>query len=475
MTYKFISIFLATLFSIFIVTSCDDLDNYSTNPTHTLTFSQDTLRLDTILTETGSSTRILKVYNRNSEALLISSIYLADADRSGFRMNVDGIRGNQHSNIEIRERDSLFIFLEATLPSTDNDLPVFIKDSIVFITNGVTQDVKLLAYGQDFISFRGKTITQDTIINSQRPIMIYDSLCIEANARLTLEAGVRLYFHNNADLRVRGQLIANGTLESPVQFRGDRTDNMFYYLPYDRLPGQWGGIRFYESSIDNVLNYVDIHGGQYGVRCDSTGIERVKLTLTNSIVHQVAGDALQMTDCKAFIGNSQLSNAGYYCVNLIGGDYEFVHCTLANYFSWNVKRGAALMFRNEQNGITHPLHYAGFRNCLIAGSASDELFGSRSADEEIPFNYYFSYCVINSIEEENEKILNVLWEKDDNFVLMDSRTQEYIFALLPESKAINWGLRQDAMSFPTDLRGNSRLSDDAPDAGCYEWIATGEE
>ena len=156
--------------------SCDDLDNYSTNPSHTLTFSQDTLRMDTILTELGTSTHILKVYNRNKEPLLISSIHLADGNNSGFRINVDGIKGNSHRDVEIRERDSLFIFVEATLPSTDNDDVVFRKDSIVFMTNGVTQDVKLLAYGQDFIPFRGKVITQDTIIRSRRPIVIYDSL-----------------------------------------------------------------------------------------------------------------------------------------------------------------------------------------------------------------------------------------------------------------------------------------------------------
>ncbi len=475
MTRKHLAIFFTIILTLLTITSCDDWDNYSTDSSLRLTFSQDTLRLDTILTDIGSSTHILKVYNHNSEALNISSITLANGERSGFRMNVDGIRGNHHTNVEIRQRDSLFIFIEATLPQVNSDAPVFTTDSIVFITNGMMQDVNLLAFGQDFISFRGKTITQDTVISSQRPIVIYDSLCVEANARLTLEAGVRLYFNSNADLRVRGQLVANGTLQSPVQFRGDRTDNMFSYLPYDRLPGQWGGIRFYKSSIDNTLNYVDIHGGQYGIRCDSTGVEQTKLSLTNSYIHQVAGDALQLTACKALIANSQISNAGYYCVNLTGGDYEFIHCTVANYFSWNVKRGAALIFRNEFNGEIYPLHSAQFKNCIIAGSSSDELYGSKSANEDIPFNYFFSNCLINSVVEENENIINVQWQKDDNFVLMDSRTQTYEFALTDESKAINWAAREDALLFPTDLKGNSRLNDEAPDAGCFEWIPTEED
>ena len=450
--------------------SCDDLDNYSTNPSHTLTFSQDTLRMDTILTELGTSTHMLKVYNRNKEPLLISSIHLADGSNSGFRINVDGIKGNSHYDVEIRERDSLFIFVEATLPSTDSDDVVFRKDSIVFVTNGVTQDVKLLAYGQDFIPFRGKVITQDTIIRSRRPIVIYDSLYVAENATLILEPGVRLYFNDKAGLAVHGRLIANGTLDSPIQFRGDRTDNMFSYLPYDRLPGQWGGIRFYENSINNILDFVDIHGGQFGIQCDSTGTDVQKLTIANSIIHQVAGDALQLIFCKATIGNSQISNAGYNCVNLIGGDYEFVHCTLANYFSWNVKRGAALQFSNHLNNEPYPLYNASFYNCLIAGSSSDELYGSALANDDVPFNYYFSHCLINSIVDEGEQLYNITWKKDDNFILMDSRTQEYNFDLTADSEAINTGDIEAAQRFPVDLKGRLRLADEAPDAGCYEWV-----
>ena len=216
---------------------------------------------------------------------------------------------------------------------------------------------------------------------------------------------------------------------------------------------------------------MDIHGVQFGIRCDSTGKNQQKLLLTKSMIHQVAGDALQLTACKAIVGNSQISNAGYNCVNLIGGHYEFTHCTLANFFSWNVKRGAALQFANEQNAEPYPLHLASFRNCLITGSSSDELYGSRSANEETSFNYYFSHCLINSIKEENEQINQVIWQKEESFQLMDSRTQEYSFMLESSSTAINIGNRDDAAYYPYDLNGNPRLTDEAPDAGCYEWTS----
>ena len=99
---------------------------------------------------------------------------------------------------------------------------------------------------------------------------------------------------------------------------------------------------------------------------------------------------------------------------------------------------------------------------------TDEINGGRSKNENIAFNYYFSHCLINSIEEENDKIVNVIWEKDDNFMLMDNHTQEYNFNLGEKSKAINWGRKEDANTYPIDRNGHSRLQDVAPDAGCYE-------
>ena len=324
------------------------------------------------------------------------------------------------------------------------------------------------AYAQDAFTFRGKVIEKDTLITSQRPILIYDSISIAPDAHLTLAAGTRLYFHGKAGMQVHGRLSVEGTLSAPVVFRGDRTDRMFPYLPYDRLPGQWGGLRFCKTSYENHLVYADIHGGSFGIRCDSSITDRRKLTLESSIIRQVSGNGLELTSCQVVVGNSEISNAGESCVSLLGGDYTFTHCTLANYFSWNVRKGAALQVRNEQDDTAYPLSSAIFRNCIIAGSGTDEINGGRSKNENIAFNYYFSHCLINSIEEENDKIVNVIWEKDDNFMLMDNHTQEYNFNLGEKSKAINWGRKEDANIYPIDRNGHSRLQDAAPDAGCYE-------
>ena len=56
-----------------------------------LEFSKDTVYLDTVFTNIGSSTYNLKVYNKSNEDILIPSIKLGQGEASNYRLNVDGI------------------------------------------------------------------------------------------------------------------------------------------------------------------------------------------------------------------------------------------------------------------------------------------------------------------------------------------------------------------------------------------------
>lgn len=464
-----LSCFLLIGISSFL-SSCND-ENFSTNPSHLLAFSQDTLSFDTVFTSIGSATAQIKVYNPNKQALKISSIVLANAGNSGFKVNLDGEKGTHFSDVEIQGEDSMHIFVEVKINPQDRDNPILMKDSLVFTTNGVQQDIKLLAYGQDVIILRGKTIQRDTTFISKRPILIYDSLRVNEGAKLQCEAGTRLYFHDKASLLVHGTLEAQGTLGAPVLFRGDRLDNMFTDLPYDRIPGQWGGVRLYSSSYQNRFDYADIHSGEYGILCDSSAIDKEKLWITNSILHNVEGDALSMTSCKAVIANSQITNTGKNCVNLLGGEYTFTHCTLANFFSWGIRSGVALSYANHKGNVNYPIKTS-FYNCLITGSSSDEVGGSKSDNDAIAFDYYFFHSLINSkVEAASDRLINITWEKEKNFLYIGKEDYKYDFRPDSLCKAINIGDIEIARNYPYDLNGRSRLQDGKPDAGCYEWIS----
>ena len=197
--------FLPYLIALCMATSaCTDFDDFSADTSLRLSFSQDTLFMDTVLTGIPTSTQQIMVYNPNDEALLISSITLADGENTGFRINVDGMSGRQFDNIRIARHDSMYLFVEATLPTQGTPVPTAIRDSIVFLLNGNTQDLKLLAYAQDALSLRGHVVAHDTLMQPDRPVLVYDSLTVAAGARLTLGAGTRLYFHDQAVLHIHG-------------------------------------------------------------------------------------------------------------------------------------------------------------------------------------------------------------------------------------------------------------------------------
>ena len=80
--------------SIVLWSSCRN--DFETVPsTGNLEFSRDTVFLDTVFTNIGSSTYNLKVYNTSDEDILIPSIKLSKGQESNYRMNVDGLIGNE--------------------------------------------------------------------------------------------------------------------------------------------------------------------------------------------------------------------------------------------------------------------------------------------------------------------------------------------------------------------------------------------
>ena len=138
--------FLGTLLS----PACDGLEeSYSTNPSLRLAFSTETLAFDTVFTTVGSATKQFLIYNNNDEPLNMETIMLASAGSTGFRINVDGRKGDYFNNIGILAKDSMFVFVEVTVNPNGENQPLLVKDSVVFVTNGIRQSVLLEAYGQD--------------------------------------------------------------------------------------------------------------------------------------------------------------------------------------------------------------------------------------------------------------------------------------------------------------------------------------
>ena len=157
-----------------------------------LEFSVDTVIFDTVFTTIGSVTRRFMIYNRDSRPVPISSAILAGGNDSKYRINIDGMSGVAFSDIEIPGDDSLFAFVEVTLDPNNQLDPAMVTDSVVFNTNGVQQDVDLVACGWDahfiyptnFSPSLGafSVVNCDTTWTSEKPIVIYGLAAVDSPA-----------------------------------------------------------------------------------------------------------------------------------------------------------------------------------------------------------------------------------------------------------------------------------------------------
>lgn len=474
------------------IASCRDKGGFSSDPSLRLAFSTDTVAFDTLFTEVSSATHAFLIYNRHKDDLLITHISLGGGEGSPFRVNVDGLAGSEFGDLAIRGGDSMYVFVEVTIDPRGEDEPFEVKDSMLFVLeSGVTQQVLFTAGGQDATVMRGAVIDTDTQLTGARPYLIYDSLRVEAGATLMMEPGTRLYLADKVEMQVYGRIEATGTAEAPIVIRGARTDHMFDYLPYDRISGQWGGITLHESSNGNVFVHCDIHSGTYGIRAKGTNVEESKVTMRNSQIHNVDGDALQLTLCRAEFANSLFTNAGGHCVNILGGKADFVHCTMANFFPWKAERGVAVNIANyvEEEDMVYPLLGVNVVNCIITGSKNDELMGvvvekTDTMDYSEYAQYRFSHSVINSWKEalapDTLHYAHIVWEHKDstaygrtNFRTIDHNNIIYDYHL--DSLSVARGIASDTLLhlLPYDKDEQPRTREGI-DAGCYQYVDDGE-
>ena len=476
-----IKIFLCSILTVVSLASCISDEDFSTPAGAKFRLSADTIDLDTVITHTASATRTLTLFNDNSDGLSLTAVTIEGDDAAQFLANVDGSAISHTSGltgytIDCRGKDSLIAFVQFNAKDIDQDDAALCKANLVFtLANGQRQSVALIGYSQDAIVLSSGVITHDTTLQASRPFVVKDSLVVGQGATLTLSAGTTLLFYPQAYLKVNGTLIANGTVEQPITMRGHRLDNMFERQPYDRINNQWQGITFTSSSYGNNLNYCDIHSSNYGIICDSSDISQMKLRLENSVLHNTKLDALSLTSTQAFIGNSQISNAEGCCVSITGGDLQFIHCTIASFSPFTAMRGSALVFSNSSGDTPYPLQRLDIINSIVTGYATDEIFGERSSDEGVPFNFSFRSSLLCTPEiTDNPDVVGCIWETQSdtltrarNFIPFDLPALYYEFLLRDDSKAR--GLADPTIAelyYPLDRLGRKRTS--VSDAGCYQ-------
>jgi len=471
---KKLTFLIISIISLSFFISCEDNDDFSSDSNLKLAFSSDTIRFDTVFTTFGTATKRMRVYNRNKNSITLESVELMSGGESGFRINVDGISGTNITDVDILKKDSIYIFLEVTVDPRNSNSPVLISDSIRFRYNGNTQYVQLEAFGQDVFIWKKKIIEKDTILTEEKPFVIFDSLIVRKDAILNLKENTRLYFHKNAGMHVYGSVNAKGTLDRPVVLRGNRTDNILKNVPYDRIPGQWDGIFVDSLSFNNYFEHTHIRNSVNGLLFRPSVLSQKKATFINSIVHNAIADGIYAVNCQIEGYNSLFSNSGGSVMKLIGGSYEFIHCTFANYMTWRKMDNILTIGNIIDDKISAPLNKCDIINSIVAGSGSTEVRELKSKNSSISFNRSFKYSFVKL--DKNDSDIGNIWKIDPAFKFTDKgkiKTYYYNLELDSVSEAINKANIEYSIKWPLDMKGVSRLSDQGPDMGCYEWVKSG--
>lgn len=484
---------LSFVFSLLALISCnDDFDNYSTSSGDILTFSVDTLRFDTVLTGINTPVSSFMIYNNNDKSLLISSIQLKNAGVSGFKINVDGIAGTSFESVEIRSKDSLFVFVDIKPNELNQNRPTLIEDEIQFVTNSVQQKVTLEAYGQDVRILRGVVFSSDAVLDSQKPYLIYDSLKVEEGSTLNIEAGATLYLHKNAQIIVEGTLKAKGNQENVITFRGDRMDQMIG-VSYDLIPGQWEGIYLGPNSYNNELEYVQMRNGENGLYLALSEPNETKISIKNSILTNFRGTLIQSLNAKIIAENCEFSNSQGALLNMVGGSCHITHCTFANYYwspaelGWGNSDNSTIILSNNfystetESLESYPITEAYFANTLIWGLKENGGSGIvLRKDENSSMAYHFLNCLIPNKGENDDDFVGCIFNENPQFadysaVKNNKYEFAYNFRLTEESPARDIANPETARLIPYDLDNIDRFLDGKPDIGAYEWFPSESE
>ncbi len=487
--FQFSNFLIFPIFStllIFISLSSCKKDTVNTSSSAKLEFYRgavqtDTIILDTVFTTIGSITEWLTVKNPSDQKIIVSKIYLAGGNNSNFRINIDGDPVNSKQDVEIAANDSLFIFIEVTVDPNGKNTPMIITDSIVFETNGNVQDVQLVAWGQDAYfyapapgEFFYPLDVSLTSLPTDKPNVFYGYAYVQAGSTLTIPAGAQLYFHAYSGIAAdsAATILVQGTKDNPVTFQGDRLEEY-----YEDVAGQWGyplfgGIYLYPGSVNNQIDYAIIKNGYIGVEADTLGnSSNPTLTINNTIIKNMANIGLLAQGTKLKATNCVVANCAKYAVVCnIGGDYDFLHCTVGNYWGESTRSTPSVVINNYYEDVNkniqiRDLTNAYFGNCIIYGNLEGELV--LDENKKGAFNYTFDHCLIKadtSIHTSLSNFVSVITNKDPKF----KDVSKYDLTLESNSPAINVGDISIANTVPTDILGIDRIINGSPDLGAYE-------
>ncbi len=459
---KFKLILASSFWLLLTAISCNRDDINFENPSQLLRFSADTVFLDTVYNQVRSETYAVKIYNNEDKDVMIPKISLEKGAGSLYRINVDGKAGTDFSDIPLRKKDSLYIFVE--IAPIANAPEAIAEDRIQFQTPAGSQHVTLFSVVQDAEFYiESKTnpnvLTTNTTWTNNKAKIIFGDLTLEAGKTLDIEKGTKIYFHKNSGLKIskNAQLNINGDLGEEVIFRGDRNDSR-----YDTIPKNWQGIMMDTNSTLN-MNYAKVFGGTVGLEMNQT-----TATIENSIFHTHQEFGIMAINSVVTAKNLVMNNCGEADFAIFkGGTYNITHATLANYWNLNAALpGLGLYATNEYDNGTSmeqgPLTL-NIKNSIIYTDNDNAVLFKPTAGQT--FNYSFQTSLLKYGSTANYTLDGgSIKNQDPKF--QNYFTQKMNLRLKDDSPAKGKGNSAVAATVPVDIVKVSRTTN--PSMGAYQ-------
>jgi hypothetical protein len=491
-----------------------------------LEFSKDTVYLDTVFTNIGSSTYRLKVYNRSDKDIKIPQIRLAKGNATKYRIMVDGLTGEDadnsgfgdgkiFNNVELLAKDSLFIFIEVTSDvASANPTDFLYTDKIEFTNvNGAPQDVDLVTLIQDAIFIYPNRTLPDNIKetltlsgnptaieghqlgdtelnwNNTKPYVVYGYALVPNGKTLNISQGTKVHFHANSGLIVDKQatLNINGELsvynpdgeiitDNEVRFEGDRLEPIF-----EDVPGQWGAILLMSQSVSNIkhLTLKNAVVGLYVIPLDIDDYYPSKLNITNSQIYNCSNYGILSIGANINGSNLVVNYCGQASLaSIYGGINNYIHCTFNN--NWNSSRQAAVIINDyfettDTIYANNPTNIFNFKNCIIYGSNQNELFIDKLGNASLDYNFVNCLIKVNNTTNNefypptNTTNYNAGCLIANNSVLNNPKfknANNNDLSIIENSAAIGAGIFDPLV--PNDIFGRSRTTN--PDLGAYNFV-----
>ncbi len=128
--------------------------------------------------------------------------------------------------------------------STESIIDVTLNSDSIFVANYQSSNLCILP----------RRISSNTTLDlSCSPYYAESDVVVDSNITLTIEEGVEIYFPEDKNMEIRGNLMVSGTEDSPVYISSLDEDN------------PWGGLIFRHSTASSKLSHLEISRASNGV------------------------------------------------------------------------------------------------------------------------------------------------------------------------------------------------------------------